>query len=251
LSKKLHLNVFDIFTRYYAKAISYSFLEAIPEAVKIFEKAFPKQNYFIITGDGEKLKSELTEFIDEKNLYFINNEDKWWKKGFIDFSNYNSFYIHNLYSLENIHFTVSAPEELKTFGIIWGHEFYGIREFWSEPTYGEQTQKLNQNNQNKIKRKSLLSKLFYKFSRATQLLTSTKHRALKPSIKLRRKAFNKLHYILTHVKPDYDNIINSLGINAKWGHFSYYSFEDYDLNIEVIPKKKYCSVIRPLKLTII
>ncbi|WP_458628874.1 TDP-N-acetylfucosamine:lipid II N-acetylfucosaminyltransferase family protein [Winogradskyella sp. PC D3.3] len=200
-------------------------------AIKIFENAYPGKNHFyVFIEDLKNLK--FSENLKASNITIVNKEEKWWKNNFIDINKYQKLILHNLYSNANIYFGNLFSKKIETHGVIWGYEFYGIRNFWDSKNYGEltaQKKKELESSQPDFK-KPLIAKS-YLIKRAFKLLTSKKYRCENPTLEAKTNVFLGLDVIQTHSYQDYLNVKARFNINPLWSNFSYYSYEDY--NIEV------------------
>lgn len=205
----------------------------VDRAISLFEEAMPGQNTFYIfckKEDNTALKYVKTKESDKVKI--INSKEKWWSKGFIDLSLYEHIFFHNLYSPQNLYFSRVFPKNSIKHSIIWGHDFYGFKPFWKQQNYGPLTEKLLFAFKVKAPLKEVNSKtsrIKYLIKRSWRLLTDREYRAFNPTISDRRKAFERSDFIHTHVTTDFENIKNSLNIEAQWSNFSYYTAEDYNI----------------------
>ena len=206
----------------------------IDRAIGLFELAFPGKNqYWIFSYEEDGSDFSYVKTPRSEKVRFISLNEPWWNFKKIEFEGYQVLFLHNLYSPANVHFATKAPRHLQLHVSIWGYEFYGFKEFWDEPKYGEQTQTLL--NRNVDRATGTLSSNYKRGVRALRLLTDARYKAIKPTLASREKAYAGIHTIHTHVKEDYRNILDRMysdeGKRPKWSHFSYYSTEDYETNL--------------------
>lgn len=204
----------------------------VDRAISLFEEAFPGENRFYIFS-YDKGDTNL-RFVKSKgpNVRIISNGVKWWKQNLVEVTTNDTLFFHNLYSVANI-YLINKYSNSKKHLALWGYEFYGETSFWSQHKYGNLTINLKNHNAKlyNLKNPSIFS---YYPRRIINILFNKKERLLKPTLSSKIKAFKNVDFIQTHVIDDYDNVRKRFGKNYKWSNFSYYTYEDYKSNNEVI-----------------
>lgn len=206
----------------------------VDRAISLFEEARPGENTFYVfckKEDNTDLKYVKTK--ESIQVKIISSKEKWWSKGFIDFSLYEHIFFHNLYSHQNLYFSRVAPKNSIKHSMIWGFDFYGFKPFWNHKKYGPLTEKILFHFKLKApleEANSKTSRIEYLVKRSWRLLTDREYRTFNPTISDRRKAFERSDYIHTHVITDFENMKTTFNLKAKWSSFSYYTAEDYNID---------------------
>jgi|SRR5665647_2827929 len=205
----------------------------IDRGISLFEEAFPNQNLFLIWSNDNAGK--LNHIITTKQTHFriILPDETWWKKGFINWNDFNFIVLHNLYSPQHLYFANIIPNSIKMVAIIYGADFYNHKSFYKEDLYGKITFGI---------KKSVIRKpenvLLRKMKRFYMLKTNKQYAAQNPTLKSKENAFKRIDLLATHILPDYKNIAERFNYKPEWVNFSYYTIEDFDkinmLNIEKI-----------------
>ncbi len=138
---------------------------------------------------------------------------------------YNKIFIHYL-SSEMCKFIVSLPDDLPIYWIFWGGDFYSPTSYFSYFLYDKYSIKYINDN-NKGRRKYIPAVILNNIVVKRLLLKRDKK-----ILKLKRKAINKVSYILHFNKYDYDLIKSTFKTEAKLLPFRYGHPEMTKLNFE-------------------
>lgn len=206
----------------------------VDRTISLFEEVFPDENCFYIFRESNTRNIPHANFVKSKknNINIIDEDTKWWRHGYLRVSDNDQLFFHNLYSPANIYFINRFKSNPNKHAAIWGHDFYGENKFWSLPKFGELTLELK-TSQVLLNPSKSIDKLYYYLNRLIDVYFNKKKSILKPTLKTKSNAFKNINTIQTHVKEDFFNVKKQFDKEYKWSNFSYYTYEDYDINSEV------------------
>jgi hypothetical protein len=120
---------------------------------------------------------------------------------------YDKIFIHYL-SGEMCEFINSLPDELPLYWIFWGGDFYSPKNYFSDFLYDKYSKKYINNKGKKKYIPNIILKQLVSFKN-------------KQKLEIKRKAINKISYILHFNKYDYDLIKSTFKTKAKFLPFFY------------------------------
>lgn len=206
----------------------------VDRAISLFEEAFPFENSFYIFRERNTRNIPDANFVKSKNnnINIIDEDMQWWKDGYLSVSDNDQLFFHNLYSPANIYFINRFKSNPNKHVAIWGYDFYGENQFWPLPKYGNFTLELK-TTQDLLNPSIQSSKISYYVNRFIDVYFIKKKSILKPTLKAKSNAFKNINTIQTHVKEDFFNVKKQFDKAYKWSNFSYYTYEDYNINSDV------------------
>ncbi len=178
------------------------FLDDFIENIEAVDK--PNNNIYlgyksVLPNKFKYIKNNKVILAPYKTQKFYNNIG--------DIKKYDKLFIHYL-SDELCKFIVSLPDDLPIYWIFWGGDFYSSRSLFFDYLYDKYSKKYV-NNEGK---KKYIPNIILK-----QLLLIKD----KKMLELKRKAINKISYILCFNKYDYELIKSTFKTNAKFLPYPY------------------------------